>query len=56
MSSLKDLDVSPGSDPAFLVISTSKGTAELWDFDEGKLLLDLPKQGRNGTVRRFQAA
>ena len=42
-STLKDLDVRSGDVPAFVAVTTSKGTAELWDFNEGVMLYEFPR-------------
>ena len=44
-STLKDLDVRSDDVPAFVALTTSKGTAELWDFNEGTMLYEFPRHG-----------
>lgn len=46
-TTLKDLDVNESNPPDFLILTTARGTCELWNFIEGKKLKDLPKLGRN---------
>lgn len=46
--SLKDLDVTKESTPSLLVLTSARGTAELWDFEKGTLIQELPRYGKAG--------